>query len=184
MKFVGSCLSNCGLTRSGCSGRFRPSPAILLVGILFWTGCGGAPATHVVKGRVVYSDGTPVEFGDIETLAGEPRVNARGKIKKDGSFTLTTFQENDGAVAGEHKVIIMQTATSPLAALGKLPPIEHAHGHDMDAKYRSYDSSGLSFQVEAGVENEVTLVIDKFTPGKSSEVNNSDPSGVSDPAGR
>jgi hypothetical protein len=130
-------------------------------------GCDSNPPTHPVKGRVVFADGTPVQFGDIETLAVGQRINARGKIQKDGSFSLTTYQEGDGAVAGEHQVIIMQSVAAPLIANAKVGPIKHTHGHDIGAKYRSYASSGLSFTVEAGAANEVTLVIEEFTKGES-----------------
>lgn len=130
-------------------------------------GCGSPSNTHVVQGKVVFSDGTPVQFGDIETLSVDQRVNARGKIEKDGSFTLTTYEEGDGAVAGEHKTVIIQTSGNPLIANAKMGPITHTHGHDLGSKYRSYDTSGLTFHVEAGKVNEVTLTIDEFKPGKS-----------------
>jgi hypothetical protein len=130
-------------------------------------GCGTGKMTHEVKGKVVFSDGTPVQFGDVETLAVAERVNARGKIEKDGSFTLTTYEAGDGALAGEHKVVIIQMTGSPLVANAKLGPIQHTHGHDLASKYRSYDTSGLKFTVEPGKVNEVTLVIDDFKPGKS-----------------
>ncbi len=130
-------------------------------------GCGSQTPTYQVNGKVVFSDGTPVQFGDIETLAAEQRVNARGKIQKDGTFTLTTFTENDGAVAGQHKVIIMQSTAVPLAANAKMGPVKHDHGHDLGSKYRSYDTSGLSFTVQTTGKNEVVLTIDDFKPATS-----------------
>lgn len=141
-----------------------------LVSLLFLAasvGCGSGQSTHIVKGKVVFSDGTPVQFGDVETLSVDQRINARGKIEKDGTFTLTTYKENDGAVAGEHKVVIIQMTGSPLMAAAKMGPIQHTHGHDTGAKYRSYDTSGLNFKVEPGIVNEVTFTLDEFTAGKS-----------------
>lgn len=136
---------------------------------LLLTGCGGQPSTFVVKGKVVYTDGTPVRFGDIETLAVDQRVNARGKIQSDGSFTLTTYQPNDGALPGKHQAVIIQTTSIPLAAGAKMAAIKHAHGNDLAPKYRSYSSSGLSFTVEPNGPNEVTLVIEEFTAGTYEE---------------
>jgi len=136
---------------------------------LLLTGCGGQPTTFVVKGKVVYTDGTPVRFGDVETLAVEQRVNARGKIQPDGSFTLTTFRADDGALPGSHQVVIIQTSSIPLAAAAKMAPVKHAHGNDIGPKYRSYSTSGLSFTVEPTGVNEVTLVIEEFTAGAYEE---------------
>jgi len=148
--------------------RYRTWSLLALVGLgIGLVGCGSGQPTHVVKGKVVFSDGTPVQFGDVETLALEQRVNARGKIEKDGSFILTTYEDGDGALAGEHKAVIIQMSGSPLAANAKLGPIQHTHGHDIGSKYRSYDTSGLKFTVEADKVNEVTFVIDDFKPGKS-----------------
>jgi hypothetical protein len=130
-------------------------------------GCGSAKDTHVVQGKVVFSDGTPVQFGDVETLSVEKRINARGKINKDGTFTLTTYDAGDGAVPGQHKAVVIQMTGSPLIATAKMGPVKHEHGHDISAKYRSYDTSGLGFTVEAGKVNEVTFVIDEFKPGDS-----------------
>lgn len=164
--------------------RFKPRPALvparswqlarwagggLVCLCLLLTGCGGQPTTFVVKGKVVYTDGTPVRFGDIETLAVEQRVNARGKIQSDGTFTLTTYQANDGALPGKHQAVIIQTTSIPLAAAAKMPAVKHAHGNDMAPKYRSYSTSGLSFTVEPSGPNEVTLVIEEFTAGEYEE---------------
>lgn len=142
----------------------------LLVGMAAGlVGCSSEKKTHVVQGKVVFSDGTPVQFGDVETLSVDQRINARGKIDKDGSFTLTTYVEGDGAVVGDHKAVIVQMSGSPLMAMAKMETVQHSHGHDLGAKYRSYDTSGLGFSVEAGKVNEVTFVIDDFKPGKSAE---------------
>lgn len=157
-------------TSAGATPRMNASwiGGLALVCVLL-VGCGGQPTTFVVKGKVVYTDGTPVRFGDIETLAVEQRINARGKIQADGSFTLTTYQANDGALPGLHQAVIIQTTSIPLAAAAKMPPVKHAHGNDIDPKYRSYSTSGLRFTVEPNGANEVTLVIDEFTAGDYEE---------------
>lgn len=141
----------------------------LALACLLMVGCGSQPTTFVVKGKVVYADGTPVRFGDIETLAVDQRINARGKIQADGSFTLTTYQANDGALPGVHQAVIIQTTSIPLAAAAKLAPVKHAHGNDIGPKYRSYSTSGLRFTVDPSGVSEVTLVIDEFTAGDYEE---------------
>ena len=95
----------------------------------FLVGCGSQPQTFPVHGRVVFKDGTPVRFGSIETLSVEKRVNARGTIRPDGTFSLTTYENDDGAVPGEHRVVIIQTTTVPLAVLA---PTSTKHTHSPD----------------------------------------------------
>ena len=79
-------------------------------------GCNGNPATHQVNGLVEFEDGTYPKFGDVEFYSPQFKVNARGKIERDGSFTVSTYSDGDGAVAGYHQVVIMQQAGSYLLA--------------------------------------------------------------------
>lgn len=130
-------------------------------------GCSNQPATYLVEGKVQFSDGTPVQFGEIETFQAELKLNARGSIQKDGSFRLGTFAAQDGAVAGKHQVVITQFSAGPLSGNVKFDTVEHKHGHNMSKTYAAYESSPLEFEVVAGQSNQVTLVIDEFTPGAS-----------------
>lgn len=125
-------------------------------------GCGSQPETFVVTGQVVLNDGTPLQFGTIETLSVEKRVNARGTIQPDGTFSLTTFNEGDGAVPGEHRVVIIQTTSTPFAASSAVG-MRHSHGHEIAAKYRNFSTSGLSFTVVPDSTNEVLLRVDSVT---------------------
>jgi hypothetical protein len=54
------------------------------------------------QGKVMFA---PVAKGDTMNT-GKP---AWGEIQKDGSFRLTTFQENDGAVIGQHWATIINS---------------------------------------------------------------------------
>jgi hypothetical protein len=74
-------------------------------------GCGsGIPKTYPVKGKVVWKGGKPVDDGRIEFQSlSEPDLKAVGEIESDGTFSLTTFKEGktrEGAVAGQHKVVV------------------------------------------------------------------------------
>ena len=74
--------------------------------IVACVGCGrGQLPTAVVEGRVLY-EGKPLAFGSVmfQPVAGGPI--ARGIIQADGSFRLTTYKPNDGAILGEHLVRI------------------------------------------------------------------------------
>jgi hypothetical protein len=74
-------------------------------------GCGGsefdvAPA----KGKVVCR-GLPVSAGTVifspiaESTAGEPGKPATATVQPDGTFVLSTYSEQDGAVIGKHRVM-------------------------------------------------------------------------------
>jgi len=78
--------------------------ACLLLPLL--SGCGdGRPERVPVSGTVTI-DGEPVTAGYIRLIPPDARP-AGGDIGPDGSFTLTTFEPNDGAVTGEHVVTVI-----------------------------------------------------------------------------
>lgn len=79
-------------------------------------GCGGAggdrPEMARVDGTITYN-GEPVTTGTVTLIpvegekGGESDLPAIGEIDTDGSFELTTFDTGDGAVLGQHKVIVV-----------------------------------------------------------------------------
>lgn len=89
--------------------RFRAAAVPLLAAALAAAGCGdNRPKTYPVAGKLVYTDGTPVSGATVTfiTALGEKTVAARSRVNDDGTFRLTTFEDNDGAVAGEHHVAV------------------------------------------------------------------------------
>src|SRR5262245_46771168 len=88
-----------------------PATPMILAALAFLPGpgCGsgaGAQAapTVPVKGKVTFK-GQPVTQG---TVVFEPDGGreAHGEIQPDGSFMLTTFNKDDGAVPGTHRVAV------------------------------------------------------------------------------
>ena len=141
-------------------------------------GCGsGRLPTHAVKGQLKFQDGTVPKMGTIEFYNDEHKVNARGKIRNDGSFTVGTFEKEDGAVAGNHSVAIIQLMSDSLVAKREVvievdeseegADHDHNHGHDHEAadaeivhpKYADYRTSDLSVEIKAG-ENQITLELE------------------------
>ncbi len=104
-------------------------------------GCGEPGRTtlpiHPVSGKVAISEGKPVTSGTIcfEPVAA-PGVKAKGKIQPDGSFTLTTYNENDGAVEGDSRVYI--------------EPDEAAKKGAIPTAFLDPDSSGVIVKVSPG----------------------------------
>lgn len=138
---------------------------VLAIGALlpcvYLSGCGNnRPATYAVEGRILFEDGSSPKFGNIEFFSLEHKLNARGKIQKDGSFQLTTFDENDGAVIGRHKIVIMQFVSNQLS--GQLGvKIQHNHGDLVDKKYLDYRTSDLKWTIKSDGLNKVKLVVEK-----------------------
>jgi hypothetical protein len=129
--------------------------------LLLMAGCGeGNLPTHEVVGTVEFSDGAKAKFGDIEFYSAEFKINARGKVNRDGTFTVSTFEKGDGAVAGHHEIVIMQQVGNYLLAK-RDSKIKHDHGSLIDKKYFDYRTSGLSCEVSEG-KNEFRLVVEKM----------------------
>ena len=123
-------------------------------------GCGkGRVATHPVRGSVVYN-GRPVTVGTIifsPMEAGLPA--ARGIIQPDGTFSLSTFQVNDGAAAGEH-IVIVNSFTTPTAKpdLPADDPRQKMPTPLVPRQYTSIHDTPLRVTVE-NRENDVELAL-------------------------
>jgi hypothetical protein len=132
---------------------FRPiaaffSAAFALGGMV---GCGPQQeATYPVDGLVRFPDGDPVRLGTVEfrrVIAANPeapRWIARGTIDQEGHFTLSTFQPGDGALAGNHEVIVQQLIITEDRSFA-----DHNHGRRVSPHYGDYASSGLKARIEA-----------------------------------
>lgn len=97
----------------------RPPFAALLS--LLLTGCGDTdwPATAPVSGTVTWN-GKPIANVHLSFRSpGAPRFGS-GTTDLAGKYSLTTFQPNDGAIIGEHRVAVRMVAT-PSSEQGPLP---------------------------------------------------------------
>ncbi|QDU74855.1 hypothetical protein Pan97_18730 [Bremerella volcania] len=131
-----------------------------LIGCL--TGCGEStpslnPGVDVYKTQVkVVQDGQPVEGAKVAFSAKGQQRGASGITNADGIAQLTTFDLNDGAVAGEHMVKISKEEVQVLKeadpddplSVGQTKVVQH-----LPVKYSRFNTSGLSATVtstEAG----------------------------------
>lgn len=103
-------------------------------------GCSDGPRTYRIPGKLVYADGAPVPGASVvlQTTAGEKIIAARGMASPDGTFTLTTFKNEDGVVAGDHEISI-----SPLPAPDGAKPAQPP----VPAEYWDFTTSGLTTTV-------------------------------------
>jgi hypothetical protein len=113
---------------------------IAVVALALLAGCSG-PNVVPIAGQVKFKDG-----GDPEPLAGyivtfepgEKRVGGTGVVGADGSFAISTFGENDGAVPGKHRIAL---TPPPATGEGRRPKPA------IDKHYGDLETSGLSTDV-------------------------------------
>jgi hypothetical protein len=113
------------------------------------SGCGSSRVpVYPVSGTVVSEDGSPVRTGTVELESRDHKLSATGSIREDGSFVLGTYTSNDGACAGEHRVIVTQLIIND-------GTVQHTkdHGQPVDPMYASYNSSPLTASVTEKTEN-------------------------------
>ncbi len=127
---------------------------VSLVVVLGLVGCGGQVKTYNIPGKLVYEDGSPVTAGGtitLQTKAGDQTIDAHGQADSEGKFTLSTFKEGDGVVAGEHAVSVTPLPAGDSAA-PTTPPIP--------AKYSDFSTSGLKTSVTPDT-TEIVITISK-----------------------
>jgi hypothetical protein len=131
--------------------------AVTLAIALSAAGCGRRLA-HV-HGTVTLADGTPLSRGLVTfegVVDGEP-VMARGSVKPDGTYELSTYKPGDGIPPGKYRVLINPMDISEVPDERKNLPF--------DIKYLKYDTSGLEFEVKAG-SNEFPIKLDAPNRGR------------------
>ncbi len=130
---------------------------LIVVPTLFLGGCSDGPETYPVRGLVQFTDGKLLQQGVVEFSTGSDfdSVTARGRIAPDGSFTLGTYDVDDGAVPGSHRVVVI---SDHVIGNGTERPglIEQSRVHP---KHRLYRTSELEFTVEAK-ENEFIVQVE------------------------
>ena len=129
--------------------RSRPSRALALVTLLTplsW-GCGSQserPATVSVQGKVSYK-GQPVTKGTV-TFQSDGGQTATGEIQPDGTYKLSTFAKDDGALPGRHKVMIIANDSDPTLMPGSSPGYKPPKDL-VPKKYALLETSGLEADV-------------------------------------
>ena len=106
----------------------------------------------------MYADGSPLPGGTIMCVSDSKDGNAlsaRGVINEDGTFVLGTYEEDDGAVPGTHKVAFIPP-TPPNYNPDAGPPPRMLH-----RRFENHDSSRLEFDVTADGPNEIELEVSK-----------------------
>lgn len=144
----------------------------LLLTILFisigFTACSGTsedkwtkqrPKTYPVAGTINF-DGEPLEGATIVFRpTGEQPQAAVGRSNAEGEFQLRTFQDGDGAIAGDHSVSITCVKTEGPPAGANLDEVNVVIKEVslIPEKYGDFKKSGLSAKVSQDEENIFTF---------------------------
>lgn len=141
---------------------------LLFVGIL--TGCSNDRLpTYAVQGQIVFLDGSPVRTGSIELKSLQHGVQARGDIASDGSFQLTTYEKNDGAVEGVHQCVVVQ-----LVMVEELANFKPSTEGVVDPRFGSYSTSDLECRISNSDDNRIKLTVEPIRLGAASMEKSSD----------
>jgi len=147
------------LNRSCCRNYFLAKELFVLgLVVLVLSGCRGDHLPTVpVEGKVC-CQGKPLEFGSVlfQPDRGPP---ARGLIARDGTFRLSTYGGDDGAVVGLHRVQITCFECQRLGAPFRPKPGEELNSGKLliPPKYTRFETSGLRMEVKPS-SNEPFLI--------------------------
>jgi len=118
-------------------------------------GCSSSK-TAPVNGRVKFKDGGDaggVLRGYMVSFEPEDdRISGTGEIAADGTFKITTFAADDGAIPGRHRVAISPPDPPPDA-----PPPKPV----IPLKYRDFGTSGLTADIKPGTTNNVEFELER-----------------------
>jgi len=109
--------------------RLNTWACIGLVTAAALAGCGGTDSSRLPTAKVIGTvtvQGQPVTSGTITFFPVSGGKHALGSLGADGSFTLSTYEAQDGAVLGAHKVVIqvpkMGPDGAPVPGADRIPP--------------------------------------------------------------
>ncbi len=136
--------------------------------LLLVMGCSGGDEgstkhreTYPASG-VVTMNGTPVGGVSILLRLKTDDISASAVSSKDGSFQLTTYEENDGAVEGEYDIVVYKNDSKK--------PSESADSKEVDTvsesnitipvKYTIFEQSGLTTTITPEGSNTIELALE------------------------
>ena len=130
---------------------------MLAFGLPIFVGCSSDRVpTYPVRGTVRFDDGAPVRTGHVEFESVDHETTASGRIEDDGSFVLGTYATDDGAAAGEQRVLVLQIIINDGTVTH-----EKDHGDPVDPRFNRFETSGLAATVEPIELNQIELVVER-----------------------
>jgi hypothetical protein len=126
--------------------------AVALALLTVVAGCGDEK--RPVRGTVTLADGSPLTKGMVvfERMEGGAALTARGEIRPDGGYELSTDKLGDGVPPGKYRVLINPLDLSDIPDEKKNLPF--------DIKYLKFETSGLEYEVKPG-PNDYPIKLDR-----------------------
>jgi hypothetical protein len=147
---------------------FRACVAVL--GLAAAAGCGGDKPKWqrpkpVHAGGVVRLNGQPLESALVTFTNPTLGVSASGRSDAEGKFTLTTFEQGDGAVPGKYKVSVSKVIAPPGLVDKTAAPVMRRAGAPpapqprwlIPKRYGNAETSGLTAEVSEAGSSEIVL---------------------------
>ena len=128
----------------------------------FLSGCAGS-GIYPVEGKVVWKDGTPAtELAGSHVIFDNPekRTSSRGIIQANGTFGLTTRNADDGAPAGDYKVMIIEANRQTVPSTTDEGDATQLMPGAMDSRYSDPSTTDLHATITRGT-NQITLTVDR-----------------------
>lgn len=153
-------LSHACLSYSSCTVL-----SFVCVILLSTYGCGdGHPKRSIVTGTVTYN-GKPLSIGSLVFVPVGGGPSAQGKIDRNGFYEMGTFDDDDGVIPGNYKIMIT-ALTSPG---GSGLPEDAVDGNAGPVSvipewYGDLEKSGLQVTVKADEENTIDLPLTDDKP--------------------
>jgi hypothetical protein len=125
--------------------------------VLSLVGCSGEKVNRpdpVLVTGVVTHNGSPVEGANVIFQPAGHNFAATGRTDATGTFKLTAFEPDDGAVPGEYKVAVTKSEVTVTGGGGSDDsPTTTKEKLLLPIKYARADGSGLVASVKSGAEN-------------------------------
>lgn len=108
-------------------------------------------------------------------------MSAEGYTNADGEFSMTTYASGDGAILGEHRIVVTPPPPRPADNARRIAEISQFEGvtaEDIEKmksepappliarKYADFETSGLTFTVEAKSDNVCDLTVERMKAGE------------------
>ena len=136
---------------------------------LFALGCGSSETlTYPVSG-IVTLDGLPMEGAAVMLKPVAGGSNGYGVTGSDGSFEITTYRKGDGALPGEHGVVVTLQKMGEAGSQAGAPTraeSEKTGSETNGASREGFDDGGA--ELAAGAEEVVFLIPKRYSSFKTS----------------